>query len=282
MITNKMLGQHGQLGNQLFQHAALLGIAAVRGYDVAIPWNPIAGKQQGQTELHHFQVTTPHLKPEDAEKITRRYWEPHYHYDYNVFLQPDGTSFEGRFQSEKYFQHIAHHVRREYRLQLDYTDWARGEEYRILQEFPKHALVSVNVRRGDNVTAPRHFRVLSPSYYKRTCDIVRKWVGGPCRFLIFSDEPDWCESEMDLTDAVVIRSPGYLHDLALMINCDHHILAVGTFSWWGAWLGQKLGQLVLAPYPWFRQREDGTQDNTEDVYARGWKRVSIGPRDLLK
>ena len=37
MIGFNHLGQHGRLGNQMFQYAALRGIAAARGYDFAIP-----------------------------------------------------------------------------------------------------------------------------------------------------------------------------------------------------------------------------------------------------
>ena len=33
MLTSLQIGQNGRLGNQMFQYAALLGTAFVRGYD---------------------------------------------------------------------------------------------------------------------------------------------------------------------------------------------------------------------------------------------------------
>ena len=37
MITFSKIGQLGQLGNQMFQYAMLLGVAAKHGYDIGIP-----------------------------------------------------------------------------------------------------------------------------------------------------------------------------------------------------------------------------------------------------
>jgi hypothetical protein len=50
MITFHKLGELGRLGNQLFQYAALKGLALKNGYEVKIP-NPQTMSWHGQTSL---------------------------------------------------------------------------------------------------------------------------------------------------------------------------------------------------------------------------------------
>ena len=75
------------------------------------------------------------------------------------------------------------------------------------------------------------------------------------RFLIFSDDPEWCRAEFREADEVVIdsgeagRNP--LHDLRLMSLASHHIIANSTYSWWAAWLAKRPGQKVLMPDRWY-------------------------------
>ena len=53
MIGMNQLGQKGRLGNQMFQYAALVGIAKNRGFDFCIPITP---KQHG---LINRSMVTP-------------------------------------------------------------------------------------------------------------------------------------------------------------------------------------------------------------------------------
>ena len=57
-------------------------------------------------------------------------------------------------------------------------------------------------------------------------------------FVVFSNDMSWCKDNIHDNHNKVIFSPyqqpGY--DLALMSLCDHMIISVGTFGWWGGWL----------------------------------------------
>jgi hypothetical protein len=36
-----------------------------------------------------------------------------------------------------------------------------------------------------------------------------------------------------------------------MSLASHHIIANSSYSWWGAWLGKKPGQIVIMPDRWY-------------------------------
>jgi hypothetical protein len=36
-----------------------------------------------------------------------------------------------------------------------------------------------------------------------------------------------------------------------MARCRHHVIANSSFSWWGAWLGERDDSVVVAPSRWF-------------------------------
>jgi hypothetical protein len=92
-------------------------------------------------------------------------------------------------------------------------------------------------------------------------------------FFVFSDEPAWARE-------VLAGRPEPLHfiehnrgadswnDLRLMSQCRHHVIANSSFSWWGAWLGQRPGQAVVAPQRWFVDPARGA-----DIVPARWDRL---------
>ena len=52
-----------------------------------------------------------------------------------------------------------------------------------------------------------------------------------------------------------------------MSNCEEHIIANSSFSWWGAWLSSN--KKTFAPKHWFKNSENSDL-NIEDIVPKEW------------
>ena len=104
MLAFNHLGSLGRLGNQMFEYAALRGIAANRGFDWVIP--PPDHKGIENYSLHDcFKLSEDRV--EGIVDPIQYVQEPHFHFDSKIFNEcPDNVSLYGFFQSERYFKHI--------------------------------------------------------------------------------------------------------------------------------------------------------------------------------
>lgn len=240
MITFSFLGNYGRLGNQMFQYAAIIGIAKKNGYDYCFPlknselpkWFDITAKD----EL--YQGQRAHL-----EKCS---FEP------AVFELPDNIDYSGYFQTEKYFKHCSDFIKQEFtfkkHIQNKVDEWfaAQGNTF-----------VSVHVRRGDYLAIQNIHPVASIEWYR---EAMKQFPDK--KFLFFSDDPDWCKQTFPEHQFSPFTNEG--EDMYAMSKCEGHIITNSSFSWWGAWLGK--GK-IIAPKTWFGS--EGPQD-WQDIYCTDW------------
>lgn len=227
-----------RLGNQMFMYAFGRGLAAKTGKSVQFFWRD----EQNRYELYPYPIAAE-LAPTPTWCVPE-YREKQFTFDPAVYEQPDNTQFNGCWQSEKYFEHIADDIRRELTLPVPVPGveslWTKPES------------VAVHVRRGDylNPSTSAYHGNLGKDYYDAAQQYVRERVPN-ARFYIFSDDPEWCSQNMQ---GEVISGKYSAHeDIALMSQCSHNIIANSSFSWWAAWLGNPEGRIVVAPKRWFNQ-----------------------------
>jgi hypothetical protein len=128
---------------------------------------------------------------------------------------------------------------------------------------------SIHVRRG-NYVERQHFHPLQTvDYYKRAISII----GEKTLFLIFSDDIDWCKSNLDFIENKIFISGNLdYQDLYLMSMCNHNIIANSSFSWWAAFLNSNC-KVVLAPKYWAAHNANLNLWSTKEVVTPGFTYV---------
>jgi len=260
MISFDYLGRMGRLGNQMFQYAALLGIAEHR-YNVCIPNSVFQNPWE-----HHQLFQTFNLQRFNHIGTTGQpvYHEPHFHYCKDwVASCPDNHDLRGFFQSEKYFIHIADIIRTEYSWSTNVKDYCYSALENLLPN-----LISLHVRRTDYTNLDHH-PLCSIDYYTAALNLLPQTA----KVLVFSDDIAWCKNVplFQHPRFYFSESNDNVVDMCLMSMCDHHIIANSSFSWWGAWLGKNPDKIIIAPSNWFGQTGYTQSNDTQDLYPNDWK-----------
>ncbi len=131
---------------------------------------------------------------------------------------------------------------------------------------------AVHVRRGDYVThqaANQFHGTCSVAYYTSSAKLLVDQHGVE-HFFVFSDDPHWVREHIPFPKPVtyITHNSGReaQWDIFLMKHCRHYIIANSSFSWWGAWLGEKAGGTVIAPGRWFK----GLDMPITDIIPHRW------------
>jgi hypothetical protein len=249
------LGELGQLGNQLFQIAATIGIARRNGCSCVFPRWPYA---------RHFEFPIPQAHP--IRHMQRR--SP-LSFRYEEITIDRATELWGFFQSEQYFAHCADEVRHYFTPHHAVVQLLE----RGFGDLLKTNTCSVHVRRTDYLEHPEFCDLSATDYYERA---MLEFDSGTT-FVIFSDDIPWCKERFRGRPFVFVEALSPIEDLFLMARCKAHIIANSTFSWWGAWLDPAPDKIVIAPARWFAEARadssDGHHYDTRDLIPQTWIKI---------
>ena len=272
MIGFNALGRMGRLCNQMFQYAALKGIARNTGAEICIPYYEEAVDDgignMLRTELFDsfdLDVKRQLLNNGHAPVVSERF----FHFDEELFkLCPDHVSLQGYFQTEKYFKHIEDEIRNDFTFNAGIADPCKEMIESV--ENP----IALHVRRGDYIkNAENHFN-LPIEYY----DAALGKFDDDRNVIVFSDDPLWCHDEGIFGDDrfIISENDDNRVDLCLMSLCNDFIIANSTYSWWGAWLSSNKDKKVIAPVQWFGKTGYTKDHNTKDLIPDDWIKISAG------
>jgi hypothetical protein len=201
MITFSKLGKHGNLGNQLFQIASLMGLGKIFGHEVVIP----------EWKYRPFFDGLPLELNISGELVE----EKHFHYDLDQFqkLNNDGNyDVLGWLQSHLYFKSKLFTLK----------DIVKNES----------PTIGISIRRGDYVDNPNYYQ-LEINYYLNS--LLKIGLDKPIK--IFSDDLEYCKKHFECLPNVSFINKTPIEQLQEMAGCEWLIIANSTFSWWGAYLG---------------------------------------------
>ena len=279
MIGYNRLGCNGRLGNQMFQYAALRGIADKRGFQWVIPpENYDHSANYGLFET--FEMTN--VEKKNIGFIDGQVASEDDHCFIEEFFTkcPDDVSLDGFFQTEKYFDHISDQIRSDFTFKKGYLEPCK-EYIESLDKPP----IFLHVRQADNIGREQYHPILPVSYFDECLKEFPEDT--PC--FVFTDDLEWCKSQeyfkqdrfmfnenVQRYDYVSMDGLGKMQntllpqvDLCLMSLCSGAIIANSSFSWWGAWLQNDRGKVIAPDYKkWFGTSM--THLDTSDIIPDRW------------
>lgn len=279
MLSFKSIGYLGRLGNQMFQFASSVAIAKKTGHDIFFPLEnctavypngPINPKTNSPTPvkcdlLDCFDIPVSFFKRAIEIDTVTIMQEKEFTFDPDMFNVQDGSDLYGFFQTEKYFKQIEDDIHKYFSFKHEIEESCKEYWSLNIKKFLEgNKSVSIHIRRGDYTLYPNHHPLCSRDYYDRSISLF----GPEIKFLIFSDDLDWCRENFSSNRFHVVDSGSPYIDLKLITMCDHHINANSSFSWWGSWLNRKENKRVICPSNWF-----GPEINKDprDVYCLNWE-----------
>lgn len=102
--------------------------------------------------------------------------------------------------------------------------------------------VCLQVRRGDYVNNPYYVDLMKTDYYQKAMAMFPNE-----KFLVFSDDIEWCKQQEIFKDCEFNINKEDWEDINSIASCNRgHIIANGSFGWWGAYLSPH-NTKVVAP-----------------------------------
>jgi hypothetical protein len=279
MIGYTRLGSNGRLGNQMFQYAALRGIASHHGYEWKIP-SPEEHYQTNYGLFDCFKMSGvkennigfvpsnfPYIKAKTSS------------FDKELFDNcSDNCNLDDYFQTEKYFIHIENEIRQDFEFKKEYFEPS--------QKFIDSVgdVIFLHIRRGDYVNLQHYHPLCDMEYYEKALEHFDKDIS----VLVFSDDIEWCSQQKlfssdrflfsennERYSHVHIDADGQIRhslipytDLCLMSLCSGGIIANSSFSWWGAWLSNS--NQIIAPKNWYGS---AAAIDDSDLVPERWERI---------
>lgn len=236
MITVSMNQVHKDtdigLGNHMFQYAICRLIAEKRGFNYHIPYNEYIKRCFPDIEIGVDDGPVQYYFTEDSSSQQ---------YNPNIFGCPDFTHFWGYYQSEKYYEGWEDRVKSYFNVNM--TD----EVKLTLDKYPVDDFCYMHIRASGNKFGEARW-LLPKEYYLKSMDKVRE-MNPNISFVIITDDPEYSKYLFPELD---VQYNSVFVDFRLMYFSKYTIISNSTFSWWSAWLSDKI--ITIAPDNWLNYK----------------------------
>ncbi|XP_058530270.1 galactoside alpha-(1,2)-fucosyltransferase 2 [Ochotona princeps] len=229
----------GRLGNQMGEYATLYALAKMNGRPAYIP------AHMHNTLAPIFRISLPVLHRSTASRVPWR------NYHLNDWMEERYRHIPGPYVrltgypcSWTFYHHLRHEILQEFTLH----DHVREEAQAFLRGLRRQGsrpgtFVGVHVRRGDYVRVmPQVWRgvVADRAYLEQALGWFRARYPDAI-FVVTSNGMAWCRENIDTSRGdVVFAGDGVegspTKDFALLTQCNHTVMTIGTFGIWAAYL----------------------------------------------
>ena len=197
------------------------------------------------------------------------YWLSNGYYEY-AFKCPFKNKFiNGYYEDRRYFDN--------YILDEKNKSLIVPKPDNIDNEFLNYILnensVCVSIRRKDFVndtTISNDRYICTPQYFYSSVNVACEKFSNPC-FIIFSDDVEWVEKNMNIKGKKVYEIPGLsiTEKMFYMSKCKHFIISNSTFSWWAQYLSCSKDKIVISPDKWMKV------DNPIELIENKWIKIKV-------
>ena len=263
MITFTKLGEHGRLGNQLFQYAIIFVIGKKLTYDIKIPDYTKKTHHGQKSLLGCFNLSADFLNSND--KIEHVFLEPdnkNLTYLNEVFFIQDNTDFFGFFQNSLYYNEYKNDLIKEFKLKDVIIERNKKIFFNLKNKYRGYDIVSLHLRRGDtNLDIYGNDGVYNKDskwglFFK---EAKKEFKNKKVKFLLFTggkrydenpmSEYEWCRKNFIGDEYIFLNDKRTtIDDFCLMQLCDHSILSpTSTFGWWVGFLNNDPNKKIIVP-----------------------------------
>jgi hypothetical protein len=239
----------GGLGNQMFQIATAMAYAEKtnKKFIMDINISELVGLSIRKTYWNKIHV-------EHDDKIDTYNWkeikEANFAFN-DLPIEPGNVKLTGYFQSARYFE--------------DQRNAIVGK-FVMCNHVTRKDTISIHIRRTDYIGL-NFYAELNKEYFQAAIQYVQSFYSQHLTLVIFSDDLDWVKKSGWFSDFQVqfYDEPGDYEQLIAMSQCEHHVMANSSYSWWAVYLGNQTG-ITVAPKQWFLD----SNINTNDLYLPNW------------
>ena len=261
----------GRFGNQMFQYAALQGLAQLTHHTPKFTCSSsliesypfIAANCVPPERLESHIVASENSITFNASLLCM----------YESWLVEQATRenqrhivISGYLQSWKYFQNVSSILHKHFQFNAHVTHYATEYLLSMLDQYKQNNVnvtgdvttIGVHVRRGDFLKPIIQKVGLLPAsldYFHTAMNYFRAeyCAGTHCVFIVASDDVTWCRDNLLAQDVIIIADhetavtslepvSDVQRDMSLLRLVEHNIISTGTFSWWVGWFTP--GQVV--------------------------------------
>jgi hypothetical protein len=254
MISTRL---QGGLGNQMFQIAAAFALAKRNNDDYGFNFHDCFTPQQGNTSDNYINNIFKKIPAISDFPFESTYQEPFF--AFNELPNRKNLYLVGSFQSEKYFIDYKDDI-----INLFDLSDISVEDFKKEIEFDSNTFTSVHIRRGDYLNGINlvFHSPCSKGYYLSAMNLITD-----SKFIFFSDDMEWVRQNFKGDNIFYSPFNNELQDFKLMSECNHHIIANSTFSWWASYLNKNQNKKIIGPKNWFGP--SGHKD-TQDILPLSW------------